>query len=90
VLLALAVIAVLWPRRDWVFSLGAEVIIGGYVEGDETYEVPEIQRDLALHLDNHFQANARKLNSMYLLFRVSCGLLALQVVAWILDLTTGG
>ena len=91
VLLALLVIAILWPRKDWVYSMGPKVIIGGYIENrDKTYSVPEIRRNLALHLENHFESNRGKLNSMYWLFRLSCALLAVQVVAWILDLTTGG
>lgn len=88
--LALTVIVILWPRKNWVFTVGAKDLIGGYVEGARKYTVPEIQRNLALHLENHFDANQQKIERLYLWFRLSCGLLALQVVAWILDLTTGG
>jgi hypothetical protein len=66
------------------------VLIGGYVEGDRKYTVPEIQRNMALHLEDNFDANQRKVDRLLDWFRVSCGLLALQVVAWILDFTTGG
>jgi hypothetical protein len=88
--LAFTVIAILWPRKDWVFTVGARDLIAGYLEGGREYTVPEIQRNLALHLENHFDANQQKIERLLDWFRVGCGLLALQVVAWILDLTTGG
>jgi hypothetical protein len=90
VLGALIAIALLWPIKGWMFALGAKELIGGYVEGDRDYTVPEIQRNLALHLENHFDANQRKMRRLYRWLRISCLLLAVQVVAWILDLTTGG
>jgi hypothetical protein len=90
VALAFTVIVILWPRKNWVFTVGARDLIAGYVEGARKYTMPEIQRNLALHLENHFDANQRKIERLLNWFRVSCGLLALQVVAWILDLTTGG
>ena len=90
VLLAVVISAILWPRKGWVWSLGAQRLIGGYVEGTDKYTVPQIQRDLALHLERHFNTNQRKIGVLLFLFRLACLLLALQVVAWILDLTTGG
>jgi hypothetical protein len=89
-LLMLVAIALLWPVKGWVFSLGAAELIAGYIEGHRKYKVPEIQRNLALHLENHFDANQRKMSKRYFWLRVSSGLLAVQVVAWILDLVTGG
>jgi hypothetical protein len=90
VLLAIAVIVILWPRKGWVFSLGARRLIGGYVEGEREYTVQRIHRDLALHLESHFDINQRKIRWMLVWFRGACALLALQVVAWLVDLTTGG
>jgi hypothetical protein len=81
--------ALLWPVKGWVFSLGARDLIGGYLEGDRKYTVPAIHRNLALHLESHFDANQRNLGRRYFWLRVSCGLLAFQIAAWILDLTIG-
>jgi hypothetical protein len=73
VLLTIAVIVILWPRRGWMFSLGAGRLIGGYIEGDRGYTVPQIQKNLALHLENHFDANQRKIDTLYIWFQVGCG-----------------
>src|ERR1700728_4967883 len=52
VLLSFAVLMMLWPRRDWSFSLEPEDFIATYLEpaDGEGLEPHLIERDLALHI----------------------------------------
>jgi hypothetical protein len=57
--LGIAVLAILWPRHDWVFTVNAERFIATYIESDEgALDLPSIHRDLALHMSASYVANA--------------------------------
>ncbi|MGC2374057.1 MAG: hypothetical protein WA484_09305 [Solirubrobacteraceae bacterium] len=51
VLLGFAVLLILWPRRDWEFSLAPDEFIASCLEpvDGDPLEIHLIQRDLALH-----------------------------------------
>jgi hypothetical protein len=89
-LLGVAVLAVLWPRHDWVFTVNARRFIATYVESAEgPLGVPEIHRDLALHMSASYEANARQLNWLSIAFRVGSLLLIGEVVAWVVGIVDG-
>lgn len=52
VLLSFAVLVMLWPRRDWGFSLAPAQFIATYLEpaDGEPLELHLVERDLALHI----------------------------------------
>jgi hypothetical protein len=63
VLLAFAVLLVLWPRRDWAFSPAPAKLIATYLEpGDrDPTDLHLIQRDLALHIGRSTTSTAASL-----------------------------
>jgi hypothetical protein len=84
--LAISVISILWPRK-FVFSVSAADLLGKYIEIPEPWTVSRLERNLSLWLERHFNANQKKLSQLFWAFRIGCFLLAIEVVAWIVDLT---
>jgi hypothetical protein len=80
------VIAMLWPRNDWEYAVRPELLIANYVEHPELLKIPEIHRDLALHIDNSYLQNRGQLLRLVWLFRLASILLIVEVVAWVVDL----
>lgn len=88
VALSLAVLAILWPRRDWEFNLSPAQFINIYVEpnDDEPLSLPEIHRDLALHMGNSASVNRKQLRWLTGAFRLGAALLVAEVIAWVIVL----
>jgi hypothetical protein len=86
VVLGAAVLAILWPRDDWEYAVRPELVIESYVEHEEPLALPEIHRDLALHMDASYLKNRGQLLTLTNLFRAASVLLTLEVVAWVVDL----
>lgn len=84
--LGLLALAILWPRKDWEFVVSPRQLIATYVESQQPLTVPQIHRDLALHMQNSWRANDRRLGVLIWLFRGASTLLTVEVVAWIVDL----
>jgi hypothetical protein len=80
-----AVLIVLWPRRDWEFSLAPDEFIATYLEPTygEALEPHLIERDLALHIGRSTEQNRRQLRTLTVAFRVGALLLVAEVLAWI-------
>ena len=85
-----AAMFVLWPRKDWEFLAGPRRLIATYIEAAEPLPLDEIHRDLALHMENSYDDNARRLQRLILAFRWAAILLAAEVVAWVIDVATRG
>lgn len=81
-----ASIAIMWPY-EWTFRRSAKATLRDYIEHDQPLAMPAIQRDLALHLEDHYERNERKLNRLLRVFEAGCAVLALEVVAWLVELT---
>lgn len=102
VLVAAAVLIILWPWRDWEFSADPVDVIATYIETESsaTTGLPaeagppatlaEIHRDLALHRSASYTDNARLLGKLFWAFRVCLVLVAVEVSAWIVALSTHG
>jgi hypothetical protein len=84
--LALTAMAILWPWK-WTFRVSAKHLLGKYIEVDEPWTSQRLQRNLALWLERHVVANQSKLDRLFWAFRGGCFLLAVEVVAWLIDLT---
>lgn len=82
-----AAIAILWPRT-WEFIAGPGEVIATYIESDPPLDLPEIHRDLALHMDDSYGDNRTGLERLIVYFRVASALLTIEVIAWIADLAT--
>ena len=87
-LLGFAVLAVLWPRRDWELSLAPDQFIGTYLEpsAGEALELHLIERDLALHIGRSTEKNRAQLRGLIAVFRVGAALLVAEVLAWVIAL----
>ncbi|MFI5005002.1 MAG: hypothetical protein ACHQE6_08305 [Solirubrobacterales bacterium] len=88
VLLGFAVLLVLWPRRDWEFSLAPDEFIATYLEptDGEPMELHLIERDLALHMGRSAELNRRQLRTSMTVFRLGALLLVAEVLAWVVAL----
>jgi len=86
-----SVLAVLWPRTDWSFTVNAERFIGTYVESEDgPLPLPAIHRDLALHMSASYVANARQLRVLTVAFRIGAIFLVGEVVSWVVGIEGDG
>ncbi len=92
VLLGFAVLLVLWPRRDWEFSLAPDEFIATYLEpaDGEPLALHLIERDLALHMGRSAELNRRQLRTLMTVFRFGALLLVVEVLAWAVALVAQG
>jgi hypothetical protein len=56
--LAAAIFGILWPQKDWEFVAGPRRLISTYAESDLPLPLPRVHRDLALHMENSYDATA--------------------------------
>ena len=89
-LLGFAVLMILWPRRDWEFSLAPDDFIAIYLEPErgDPLELHLIERDLALHMGRSAELNRRQLRTLMTAFRFGALLLVAEVFAWVIALGT--
>ena len=66
---------ILWPRRKWRFHFSAARLHWLYLEGPDPLPFELMQRDLALHLENYIQENARLVDRMAWALAISIALL---------------
>ncbi len=85
VLVVVASILILNPYQ-WTFRRSPRAILGDYVDHEEPVDLVPMQRALAEHLEDNFKDNEVKLNRLYRVFQGGCGCLALEVVAWLIEL----
>ena len=77
---------VLTPRRRWGFVVSAGDLIADYVEREPETTVDDMHRELALHFEDHYQANRRGLDRLTFAVQASCLLLVFEMAAWLVDL----
>lgn len=89
-LVGASVLAVLWPRTDWAFTVNAQRFIATYVESAEgPLPLSAIHRDLALHMSASYVVNARQLRLLTIAFRLGAIFLVGEVTAWVVDIGNG-
>ena len=90
VLVAATALTVLWPWRDWEFNASPTDLIATYIETECPATLAEIHRDMALHRSASYTGNAHLLGKLYWAFRVGLVLVAVEVSAWVVALSTHG
>ncbi len=83
-LTAALTVYILFPVR-MTTRLNGTQLVQRYV--DPGKEPKYMQRDLALHLARHHKKNEPVLKRLMLIFRIAGALLALEIVAWLIDIT---
>ena len=86
--LAAAIFAILWPRTDWEFVAGPRRLISTYAETGSSLPLPRVKRDLALHMEDSYDANGWRLGWMVRLMRLAIVFLAAETLIWIIDLVS--
>jgi hypothetical protein len=66
--------------------MSARKLIKDYVEAEVPADLPEMYRDLALHLERHFDANQKRLEQLFWLLRAASSLLVADIVLWLIIL----
>ena len=86
----IASIIVLLPWGEWVFSNKVDTLLAGYVEDEEPATIDEMHTRLARYNQGHRDKNQRKLDWLYLGFRIASGAFVLEVTFWLIDLGARG
>jgi hypothetical protein len=86
---ALLTLIILLPFGVWRFSLDAALIIGlaDARSAAEPVSAVEAYRELALRLRADYVRNGGKIRVLFWLFRAATAVLALEVGAWIIDIS---
>jgi hypothetical protein len=82
---AAASLAVFWPR-DWEVAANPREMIDTYIEAADAGLLEELHRDLSIHMHNSYLQNREGLDQLALLLQAASGLLALEVVLWMIAL----
>lgn len=79
------VLAMLFPGRE-EYSAASKRVVAVYIEGERQFSTTEIHRDLAIHMENDLVENQMTLRRLARAFRTACGLMATEVILWIVAL----
>jgi hypothetical protein len=79
-------VAVLFPQ-DWRFTTDPRKLLQTYLEADDPATLMETRRDLALHMDDDYLDNQRKMNVLWWIYRGASAALVATVVCWLLELS---
>lgn len=85
-------LAVLSPHREWTFTEGAAGMAATYCDGKRDdgsdWTLDAVQRDLALHMENHADDAMGAMKTMQGLF-IAAGIgLAIEVACWLIEFST--
>jgi hypothetical protein len=84
-----ACLSMLWPREPEAPTLMASNLIETYAEGEEPVPLYRVHRDLAHHAVTRYGANEVIRRILVSYFQWATALLSAEVLAWVVDLTTG-
>jgi hypothetical protein len=84
---AVVSLGILWPRR-WEFTANPRDVIQTYIESEQPAPIDELHRDLSLHMHDSYSENRKGLEQLAAFFQIACGLLALEVVLWIIAIAS--
>jgi len=77
---------IIWPRKEWRFNFLASSLQWNYIEGPNPLREDLMKRDLALHLEGYFKANARHLDTFGVLLSAAIVLLLIDVSAVLFEI----
>jgi hypothetical protein len=81
--LSVAVLKILWPRRDWEFAMHSGFLLASRPHA-------EFVRELTVYLSASIMRNEAELDRMMTTLNIGSVCLALQIVAWVVSVATGG
>jgi len=87
--LVLLSMAVLWPRSE-EFAFDAIRVLEGYIELGRSGSTVNLHWILTIQMQRSHAANSVALGQMASLFGIACGLLAVEVLSWIISIATIG
>ena len=88
--IGVAVLIVLWPGHRWLFTANPRSFVVAYIEHPAgALDVPAIHRDLVAYMARRYIANARRLDTLTLVFTVCAELLVCEVMAWVAGILDG-
>jgi hypothetical protein len=86
--LAIALLAILWPRREWQDATLPSRIIGMDIEVPDPLPLSLIQRDLALEMEAVYRDNTELYERLARSFRMAAVLLNSEILCWVTELAT--
>jgi hypothetical protein len=86
---AVASLAILWPRR-WELTTDPRRVIKTYIEADEPALIDDVRHDLSLYMHRSFVENKEGLERLTILFQIASVLLTVEVVLWIAAIAPTG
>lgn len=84
---ALACLAILWPRK-WEFTANPLGVIESYIESADSIRTEELYRDLSLDMYNSYLKNRQGLEQLAVSLQAAAGLLTIEVVLWIVAIAS--
>ena len=69
---------------------GPRRLIATYAETENPLPLEEVHRDLALHMEDSYDANAVRLQRLVVALRLGSLFLAGEVLAWVVAIAVGG
>jgi hypothetical protein len=84
---ALASLAILWPRR-WELGARPTEIIDAYIDVEKPATLEVLHRDLALHMYGSYYENQSGLGRLAFFFQIASGLLTAEVILWIIAIAS--
>jgi hypothetical protein len=82
-------LVILAPKtKGWLFRIDGRRLLKDYIDTDNAPDLPALQRQLIAHIEDAHTANEKKLRPLIVCFQIGAVLLALEVLFWLIDLTT--
>lgn len=79
-------LAILWPRGEWRWALGATVLLEDWVDEPRCGDAPAMTRFIAQTIEANWRTNQDRLDHMMVLFQIAGAALGLEVIFWTLKL----
>ncbi|HWC48538.1 MAG TPA: hypothetical protein VG448_06635 [Solirubrobacterales bacterium] len=76
-------LAILWPYR-WEFTADPHEIVTDLVELSPPAEIEDLYRDLSMYMHDSYLRNRDGLELLAFFFQLASGLLAFEIVLWII------
>lgn len=89
VAVAVASLAVLWPRK-WESAANPRDVIESYIESEAPAHIENLHRDLSLHMHNSSLENQTGIEQFAVLLQIASASLTFEVVLWIAAIATTG
>ncbi|HST68028.1 MAG TPA: hypothetical protein VLI94_00030 [Solirubrobacterales bacterium] len=79
---AIASLAILWPRR-WEGAADPHDVIESYIESAEPAPIEKLHRDLSVHMRSSYLENREGLEELVVFFQIASLLLVIEIVLWL-------